>query len=189
MTAGVSSFGFYYTPGEASADPTPRLDFYNNIISWEVTGISSWTNVPYAVSAEFRNQDAYIYNNTIIGVWGVGIYGDNNGDRLHYVRNNLISGAAVATTENASRCDYNATNLSSLGYTASAHDRVSQTFSFVSSTDHALTGADTGAKGYGASDPGSGLFSDDINGTTRTGSWDIGAFEYTDSSKFFMFMR
>jgi len=41
-----------------------------------------------------------------------------------------------------------------------------------------LGNSDTGAKGYGVSDPGSGLFSDDIDGETRSGSWDIGADDY-----------
>ena len=32
--------------------------------------------------------------------------------------------------------------------------------------------------GNGTDDPGSGLYSDDIIGTVRTSTWDIGAFEY-----------
>jgi hypothetical protein len=33
----------------------------------------------------------------------------------------------------------------------------------------------------GTDDPGSGLYSDDITGFSRTSTWDIGAFEYDDS--------
>jgi len=58
--------------------------------------------------------------------------------------------------------------------------RDSQTFSFVDAAngDFHLLSTDTGAKDYGLSDPGSGLYSDDIDGQTRSGSWDIGADEY-----------
>lgn len=54
--------------------------------------------------------------------------------------------------------------------------RISQTFSFVNAGagDFHLQSGDTGAKGFGATDPGSGLYSDDIDGDTRNAPWDIG---------------
>lgn len=63
--------------------------------------------------------------------------------------------------------------------TTGANSRNSQTFTFVDATngDFHLGSGDTGAKDFGTTDPGSGLFSDDIDGVTRTGSWDIGADE------------
>jgi hypothetical protein len=49
--------------------------------------------------------------------------------------------------------------------------------------DFHLAGTDLGAIRRGKADPGSGLFSDDIDGTTRTGTgrtaWDVGASQYT----------
>ena len=52
--------------------------------------------------------------------------------------------------------------------------------SFVNTStgDLHLNSGDTMAKDYGLSDPGSGLYSTDIDGQTRSGSWDIGADEY-----------
>jgi hypothetical protein len=55
-------------------------------------------------------------------------------------------------------------------------NRFSQTFTF--SDNYHLASTDAGARDHGTSDPGSGLFSDDIDGETRSGTWDIGADEY-----------
>ena len=57
-----------------------------------------------------------------------------------------------------------------------ANSRSAQTFTFVDAAndDFHLASTDAGAKGFGVSDPGSGAFSDDVDGGTRTGSWDIG---------------
>lgn len=54
--------------------------------------------------------------------------------------------------------------------------RINQTFTFVNAAagDFHLQSSDTGAKDFGISDPGSGLYSDDIDGQVRSGSWDIG---------------
>lgn len=61
-----------------------------------------------------------------------------------------------------------------------ANSRSAQTFTFVNaaSDDFHLASSDAGAKDFGTSDPGSGLFSNDCDGQTRSGSWDIGFDEY-----------
>lgn len=58
--------------------------------------------------------------------------------------------------------------------------RDNQTFSFVDAAngDFHLQAGDGGAKDFGLSDPLSGAYLDDIDGQTRSGSWDIGADEY-----------
>lgn len=60
-----------------------------------------------------------------------------------------------------------------------ANSRSGVTFTFVNagSDDFHLASGDAGAKNFGTSDPGSGLFSDDIDGGTRSATWDIGADE------------
>lgn len=70
-----------------------------------------------------------------------------------------------------------------------ANSRTLQTFTFsnAASDDYRLASSDTGAKDFGVSDPGSGLFSDDIEGQTRSGSWDIGADEYVVAAYGFPF--
>lgn len=75
----------------------------------------------------------------------------------------------------------NASGDSSAGGT---NARTNQTFTFVNtaSRDFHLQSSDAGAKDHGLTDPGSGLFSDDIDGQTRSGTWDIGADEVLSSS-------
>ena len=41
-----------------------------------------------------------------------------------------------------------------------------------------FTLVDKHLNGVGTDDPGSGLYSDDIAGTERSSTWDVGAFEY-----------
>jgi len=170
--------GFNTSPDQTGADPYPINYIYNNIIQLvSATNLTGTAN--YAINNEHRVQNSYIYNNTIVGPWTHGISGDSTGNnRLQYCYNNLISGAsieAIEGTHDNTRCDFNATNLSAMGYTVGAGDRVSQTFTFVSSTDFALTSSDTGAKGYGTTMPGNTLFNHDLKGYIRPQPWDIGA--------------
>lgn len=57
--------------------------------------------------------------------------------------------------------------------------RDNQTFTFANAAggDFHLQASDTGAKDFGLADPLSGVYSIDIDGQTRSGSWDIGADE------------
>jgi hypothetical protein len=57
-------------------------------------------------------------------------------------------------------------------------NRFSQTFTFAGAGNYHLASTDAGARGYGVSNPGSGLYSDDIDGQTRSAPWDIGADQY-----------
>ena len=58
------------------------------------------------------------------------------------------------------------------------------TDNFTNPTGDDFTVKDTGADIYnsGTDNPGTGLYSDDIVGFTRTSTWDIGAFEFDDSA-------
>lgn len=71
-------------------------------------------------------------------------------------------------------------NASGDGTALGTSPRTSQTFTFASGTDFHLASGDTGALDYGAdlSGDGSFPFSDDFDGVTRSGTWDIGADEY-----------
>ena len=64
------------------------------------------------------------------------------------------------------------------------NSRTAQTFTFVdaANNDFHLASTDAGAKGYGIADPGSGDFSDDIDGQTRGATWDIGFDQYVPPS-------
>jgi len=159
--------------------------------------------------APYDSGNSYTYNNIFIDV-AVGIFSNDWSNSVHYIhnntfhsnttyginryatgqivsRNNLFKSNAIDTNNlTAANQDYNATNNASLGYTAQSHDRISQTFTFVDEVndDFHLASNDAGARDYGVSDPGSGLFSDDIDGQTRSGTWDIGADEYVAAGGF-----
>jgi len=101
-------------------------------------------------------------------------------------KNNLMSSCATAANGNfAAGTDYNATDNASMAYTVTGggniHDRLSQTFTFFNegTDDFRLASGDAGAKDFGVTDPGGGLFSADIIGTSRPvgSAWDIGAYE------------
>ncbi len=135
-----------------------------------------------AINFRYANT-SYIYNCTFVNNYvGISIHTSSGG--TVYAKNCLFS-ANSSDTYGAvqANCDYNATNNSSLGYTSNTHDRTSQTFTFVDAAndDFHLAPTDAGARNYGVSDPGSGLFSTDIDGQTRSGTWDIGADEYVAS--------
>jgi hypothetical protein len=61
-----------------------------------------------------------------------------------------------------------------------AGNHISHTFTFVNEAadNFLLDSTDVGAIDLGTSNPGSGLYSDDIIGTARGATWDIGASEY-----------
>lgn len=110
-------------------------------------------------------------------------YGGDYGYVLDAV--NAIKAVNCIAASNALN-DFVGTFASGSNYNAStgagapgANSRQSQTFTFrnAAAGDFRLSTSDAGAKDFGTSDPGSGLYSDDIGGYTRSGSWDIGASE------------
>lgn len=168
--------------------------YYQIVMYWQASGTDAkvYDNIIYNLSTVAGNYGIRIvagvavdvYNNTIIG----GAYGISNSGTSVAI-NNLCQGqssAALAGTF-AAGSDYNATNRATMGYTVTGggntHDRTSQTFTFVDAAggDYHLAATDAGAKDCGLSDPGAGLFLDDIDGITRTGTWDIGADEYVSA--------
>jgi hypothetical protein len=173
----------YASPGTIGASPNPIYYVYNNLIVDE-SGYSGYTN-SFGMSFEHRDQNAYVYNNTIVnfgygGGWGISGASAAD-DRRIYTKNNLIYGCVngrAISQDAPANSDYNATNVADIGYVDSAHDRAGQTFTFAGTGDYHLGVADTGARTYGLADPGTGLFSDDIDGAERGDTWDIGADEY-----------
>jgi hypothetical protein len=71
----------------------------------------------------------------------------------------------------------NASDESSAGGTSA---RINQVFAFTNTAgrDFHLTALDTGAKGFGLTNPAPTLYTTDIDGETRSDPWDIGADEY-----------
>lgn len=144
-------------------------------------------------------RKTYLYNNTIYNC-GTGVYLPSSVTNIVAVNNLFVSvnqvsmggyGAFAAGT------DYNATDNAGLCVTGGqgnglafcvngsgdTHEQVSVSttglFTDAVNGNFSLTATSSAqVKGTAATDPGSGLFSDDITGSTRTGAWDIGAFEY-----------
>jgi hypothetical protein len=125
-----------------------------------------------------------IYNNTFIHCT-TGVYDDGNRG-VYY--NNLFHGCTedIYNISESGHSDYNASTNSSIvsGSYEGAHDRVSQTFTFIDhdGKDFHLSASDTGAKGYGTNlyNDANYPFQTDIDGDDRGGSgavWDIGADE------------
>jgi len=67
---------------------------------------------------------------------------------------------------------------------AGSNNRANQTFTFKDAAhgDYHLAEGDTGARGYGAVNPGSGLYLDDVDGQLRGASWDIGFDQYVGAT-------
>lgn len=125
---------------------------------------------------------AYLYNNTVYNC----TTGYNLNSRISYLYNNIAQSCTDGYygTSNSTG-DYNISNLANDAPSPSYRSNLATTVSFVgagsSPPDFHLDSNDTDALGHGVFDPGSGLFSEDIDGQTRSGTWDIGADEYVYS--------
>jgi hypothetical protein len=161
---------------------------YETTAAW--TNAYIWDNIVYDIfNTTYPNSTAqegiynqygtvYAYNNTVYKA----AVGYRNGPYTFYSTNNL----ADCYAQNSNYTDFSGTFTSS-DYNAStdttAPGASSQTgidpaYVDEDGDDFHLASSDTACRDNGASDPGSGLFSDDIDGDTRSGSWDIGADEY-----------
>lgn len=154
---------------------------YNNILYDGRSG----NDDSYGINISSFGSSNLIYNNTIANC-ETGVYSDNNNTVT--LKNNIFTSCDVpATGTYAAGTDYNVTDHDSMHYTVTgggnSHDHTSHTFTFTDSDNdnYHLGSTDTGAIDLGVSDPGSGLFSDDIDGESRSGSWDCGADEYVSA--------
>ncbi len=101
-------------------------------------------------------------------------------------KNNIIKGCETPNTGSFdSASDYNASDSSTV-FEDNTNDRTGVTFIFVDSTgnDFHLAAGDTAALNHGVDLSGDAnlAFSDDIDGDTRSGTWDIGADEFVDGA-------
>ena len=144
-----------------------KIRIWNNII-YDQTGTSG-----AGINLSSANTDFEIWNNTIKDcARGITFVSAASMD----VKNNLVD--SVNCYNGAVVGDYNSS--SDATDTGGANDRKSQTFTYVdeAGNNFHLAVTDVGAKDFGMTDPGTGLFSDDIDGDARSAPWDIGADEY-----------
>ncbi len=148
--------------------------------------VKIWNNIIYDFNKGWNGGieipgcavGSYAYNNTTVGCQ----YGLKVSTTNIEVKNHLSAGnnRTAYTGTYSAASDYNASDDTTS--TGGAHDRTSQTFTFVDATnrDLHLASTDAGARDFGtdlSADPNLS-FTTDIDGETRTAPWDIGADEY-----------
>ena len=151
------------------------------------TNVKVYNNIVYSCSLgiglEYSGTGSLVYNNTVVkNTYGfLQNYGSGSyGTLKNNIASNTTSDYYVNGTGSFLSVTYCASDDATADDWGGAGNRIDQTFTFANyaGNDFHLDSTDAGAKDYGVSDPGSGLFSDDIDGVTRTGTWDIGADEY-----------
>lgn len=165
---------------QVHVDHDGNVYVYNNIM---IMPAFSGRNSYGITSTNFATGKMYAYNNTITAKYAIQDgYDDIN------AKNNIMVGSSacfvnnsnVETTSVGASTNYNSVSCATA---VGANSRTSQTFTFVAtgSDDYHLSSGDAGAKDFGTdlSADGSLAFSTDIDGATRSGTWDIGADEYT----------
>jgi hypothetical protein len=132
------------------------------------------------------------YNNTGYGGdYGFSFNANGTSDAL-YLKNNVIQSTATADyTISDTFSTYTNSNNMSEDTSSPNNTYDSLTCSYVNTTfataDYHLQSGDTNCQDDGADLSGDAqyAFSTDIDGATRTGTWDIGADEYSNSTNFF----
>lgn len=126
---------------------------------------------------------AKLYNNTIVGATGNGlVVGLDSGHATAVIdlQNNLVTGSTTADYSiNVGSATYTTlTNISSDATSPQTGLR-SKTITYVGGGDYHLDAGETDAIDAGTT---IGTFSDDYDGDTRSGAWDIGADEIASTS-------
>lgn len=151
--------------------------FVNNLIVSGSTATHTASRImEFGVQGEVR-----FYNNTFVaGASTQALYyaATNTWDDSSVWYNNLFSGfAGVYGSLTPGTADYNMTDGEwDLG---GEHDVQSASITFVDTTDYrTASGSDAVDAGTSLASDGTYQFSDDIDGNTRSGTWDIGCSEY-----------
>jgi len=180
-----------------------NVDFSNGIVTKNTAAISSGINVYSAASGtrvwntlvynvdEFGLQGSslvYFYNNTIINSGTYGLKGASYSGTNINCKNNLVKGSASGDFFHSGTGTLNCANSASGDGTSAAYgagNKINQTFAFVDegNNNYHLSSNDIAARDAGTdlSADTSLAFTTDIEGETRSGSWDIGADEYSSA--------
>jgi hypothetical protein len=156
----------------------------------DVTNVKIWNNIVYDIIGDATSLNVgislyggnqYVYNNTVQNC-GSGIAKGAVG--IAYAKNNLVASSTICFSGTFNSASTNNAG-SDATYASSTADRVSQTFTFAdeANDDFHLAGNDSAARNAGTdlSADANLPFTDDIDGQTRAGTWDIGADEATEN--------
>ena len=167
---GVMGLG---APMGISAGSLSNVYIYNNIIY----GFNKSSDESLGTGIYVPDSTAYVYNNTVVDC-GYGIYGANSipiakNNIAYNNEDNYYYGFDAASTNNLS----GPTQADAPG--SNPQNGVNLTFAEEANDDFHLAQSDVGAKNVGAdlSADANLPFFTDIDGSTRTGTWDIGADE------------
>src|SRR3990172_5304724 len=139
-----------------------------------------WNDIAFDCNGAgfYLGSGGYFYNCTAKDNAGIGFQRFGGTPTLK----NCLSDNVGADYSGAMTVSYCASGDATADDNGGAGNRINQTFTFVNEAgdDFHLASGDAGAKDYGvdlSADPDL-AFSDDIDGQTRSGTWDIGADEY-----------
>lgn len=148
---------------------------YNNIV---YAGRGTGANLGGGISTSYPRNGVRIYNNTVSGSkYGVSL---SNSTSTSYLHNNLFVGNTtdISGSFGSWDMDYNiSTDSSATGIHSLTGKSASNQFVNTSSDLHIKLGSDA----VNAGEDLSSYFTTDIDGDTRSGTWDIGADEYVSS--------
>lgn len=199
ITDSVVKFGTCNTGGGGNCHgiylfPQSGTTYVTTVVNNVVFG-SATTSISDGIVVESRNSsDIIVYNNTVYrGRYGISIGNVSaTSDRL-YLRNNVVNGTGSGDFGVGNSGDWSTyTTSNNVSSDASSPDVSyrSLSCSFVSTTvaseDFHLQSGDTNCKNQGTDLSGDAQysFSTDIDGQTRTGTWDIGADEYQSTTSY-----
>ena len=155
---------------------------FNNVI-YDFRDVGTASSIGIVAQDDAGGDSYYIYSNTVYNC-RTGIY--NTGSGTFQLKNNISNGC-TSVDYSVTGVNASATNISEDATSPDVAFR-SKAVTFVGETssprDLHLASTDTNAKDAGTDTSGEAAplnFTDDIDGVTRTGTWDIGADEYTPS--------
>jgi hypothetical protein len=207
VTVKNSTFGWYTKLGRPS-DSTAFIYPSKNVESLTVfncifntpSGTSAGANGTLFLNAETVNATYKVYNNVFVGEsasYGKAISTrETDGTVTAYVYNNIFStygrpyynDGGVGTFNHDYNQFYNISGVTQseiegFGVAGETHSAFNSNPNFVSSSDYQLTasswGIDHGCSTSCGSQNLTALFTTDKLGNTRSGTWDIGAYEYS----------
>ncbi|HSA08094.1 MAG TPA: hypothetical protein P5099_01885 [Candidatus Moranbacteria bacterium] len=165
----IATSSIYHGGMRITSSDTKNNYFYNNII-YDYLG-----DYGYAIALANANSTWYVFNNTAYDCHQT--FWNANSGKFH-LYNNISQSSTLGYSGSVDSADYNISDISS---DAPGSHSITGTTTFISTStdDFHLAQSDTGAKNAGtdlSADPNL-PFSTDIDGSTRTGTWDIGADE------------